>query len=150
MFINGGASREGEMEETRIHGTKSRDAEMAQIGLKKRNEPSPLTGGGMREVDVLEHRSKVREPVPKLPQAGSAAACEGGRGFRRTGGLGLVTEGWRRGRLQTDQTTNLWREYLHAANFPTSSVSSANVLYTSRSELINFIYLTNSMCQARF
>lgn len=47
MFINGGARREGETEEARRLGTKSRDAEMAQIGLK-RNEPSPLTGGGKR------------------------------------------------------------------------------------------------------
>lgn len=123
---------------------------MAQFGLKKRNEPSPLTGGGKRKVDVLEHTNKVRETAPNLPQARSAAECEGGRGFRRTGRLELVTEGWRRGSLQTDQTTNLWREYLHAVNFPVSSVSSVNVFYSSRSELINFIYLTNSMCQARF
>lgn len=135
MFINGGVSREGEIEETRRLRTKSRDGEMAQIGLK-RNEPSPLTGGGKKEVDVLEHRSKVSEPVSNLPQA------------RRTGRLGLVTKGWRRGRLKTDQTTKLWREYMHAANFPISLVSSVNLLSTSRSELINFIYLTNSMCQA--
>lgn len=78
MFINGGASREGEMGETRRRRTKSRDGEMAQIGLKKRNEPSPLTGRGKGEVDVLEHRNKVRETAPNLPQARSLLSVKEG------------------------------------------------------------------------